>query len=471
MKLFSSLLILAVSAAALTPDDFEIKELPGLKEELSFKQYSGLMPIGDEHNTSLFFWFVESQKAPTTDPVVFWTNGGPGSSSVAYGFWTEHGPFRLEEGADGEPYPILYNESWNKIASVLYVEMPTGVGFSFSEDTSHYKNITDAEASHDTFHFLLAFFKVFSQFKPNPFYVTGESYGGHYVPTLCTRILDEPNEMNMKGFLIGNPGINSDWYYNVNEYAFVTFMWSHGLIPQPAYAAAVKACKWDTFQGDCAKDFTHPTIECKAATMKATKYIPSPLDPYDVLAPTCQPGDGTRSEGDAFVSAYTPQLDALRKANNLSLSYDPCIKTFTNKYMNQPAVLKAIHADKGDGRKWPEHPRGWKYDEGPAGAKNDIALLFPHFFEKAANWSIAVVSGTADAAVPFIGTERWMNCLGRPVKNDFRPWKLNGDVAGMIKDYDQMSFVTVKGCGHTIPTYCPEAGYAFFANWIQNSWD
>ena len=203
--------LLAATAAALTPDDFEIKELPGLKEEIGFKQYSGLMPIGDEYNTSLFFWFVESQKDPANDPLAFWTNGGPGSSSVAYGFWTEHGPFRLQEGADGNPYPVLYNESWNKIASVLYVEMPTGVGFSFSHDESHYSNITDAEASHDTFQFLLAFFKVFKQFKSNPFYVTGESYGGHYVPTLATRILDEPNDINMKGFLIGNPGINSDW--------------------------------------------------------------------------------------------------------------------------------------------------------------------------------------------------------------------------------------------------------------------
>jgi carboxypeptidase C (cathepsin A) len=80
-----------MSAAALTPDGFEIKSLPGPKDPISFKQYSGLMPIGGGYNTSLFFWFVESQKDPTTDPVAFWTNGGPGSSSVAYGFWTEHG--------------------------------------------------------------------------------------------------------------------------------------------------------------------------------------------------------------------------------------------------------------------------------------------------------------------------------------------------------------------------------------------
>jgi len=80
------------------------------------------------------------------------------------------------------------------------------------------------------------------------------------------------------------------------------------------------------------------------------------------------------------------------------------------------------------------------------------------------------VSGDADAAVPFLGTERWMECLQRPVANDWRKWELDGDVAGMIKDWDHISLVTVKGCGHTIPTYCPEAGYAFFANWLNGTW-
>ena len=35
------------------------------------------------------------------------------------------------------------------------------------------------------------------------------------------------------------------------------------------------------------KDFTHPTAACLAATKKCLQYVPSPLDPYNVLAPTC----------------------------------------------------------------------------------------------------------------------------------------------------------------------------------------
>ena len=45
-----------------------------------------------------------------------------------------------------------------------------------------------------------------------------------YVPMIAKAILDHgaPLLNRTKGFLIGNPGINSDWYYNVNEFAYIT---------------------------------------------------------------------------------------------------------------------------------------------------------------------------------------------------------------------------------------------------------
>jgi len=44
---------------------------------------------------------------------------------------------------------------------------------------------------------------------------------------------------------------------------------------------------------------------------------------------------------------------------------------------------------------------------------------------------------------------------------------LNGDVAGAVKRYDGMDLITVKGCGHTIPTYCPAAGFYMLDNWLN----
>lgn len=426
------------------------------------------MPINDGHGTEIFFWFVVSQNAPKTDPVVLWMNGGPGASSVAYGFWTEHGPFRLADDGAGGYAPELYEYSWNKRANVLYIEAPTGVGFSFSSNASKYENITDAESSMDNFRFLENWFECFDSFSTNDFYITAESYGGHYGPTLAEQLIDNENKINMKGLLIGNPGINSDWYFNVNEFAFVTFMYGHGLIPSPAFDKAHKACGWERFLSSCSEDFTHPSAECKSATGAALKYVPSPLDPYDVLAKTCQ---SDANKADEFVSQYTPHLAAMRSKYNMDIKYNPCISHFTPEYLNRKDVLKSIHADEHYTRKWPAHPANWNYNEGPAGAKKDIALLFPKFFAKRPDWKVAVVSGTADAAVPFIGTQRWMECLHRPVTNDWRAWHLDGDVAGMVKDWDHISLITVKGCGHTIPTYCPAAGFAFFDNWMKDNWN
>ena len=61
------------SASKLPPtaDSFLIDSLPTLGGSFSpgFKQYSGFMPLGDAAGTHLFFWFVESQRDPATDPV------------------------------------------------------------------------------------------------------------------------------------------------------------------------------------------------------------------------------------------------------------------------------------------------------------------------------------------------------------------------------------------------------------------
>jgi len=452
----SVLLLLALSTtAAATKDDYEITSLPGLEATLSFKQYAGLMPLQDDAGTEMFFWFVESQRNPREDPVVFWTNGGPGSSSVAYGFWTEHGPFRLERNNAGQVVPAVYDYSWNRIANVVYLEMPTGVGFSSSRDPAAYTNITDEQSAIESHTFLRRFFEVFSDFKSNPFYVTGESYGGHYVPNLSEKLLDDDLGLDVKGFLIGNPGINSDWYYNVNEYAFVTFMWSHGLIPAREYLDAHTVCGWERFFTNCTEDFTHPSAECQNATAAAVSLIPKPLDLYDVLAPTCQSNSQR---------AHVPFVRHMREKYGIE-TYDPCITDLTPEYINSPEVMKALHIDTTD-RTWPQTPREWSYNQGSAGEKKDIRQLFPRFFKEAPAWKIWVVSGTADAAVPFLGTERWMNCLGRKRVGEYRPWYVNKDVAGMVMDWEGISLVTVKGCGHTIPTYCPEKGYVFFSNYL-----
>ncbi len=40
--------------------------------------HAGYLTVDDERGRRLFYYFVESERDPGTDPVVLWLNGGPG---------------------------------------------------------------------------------------------------------------------------------------------------------------------------------------------------------------------------------------------------------------------------------------------------------------------------------------------------------------------------------------------------------
>jgi len=86
---------------------------------------------------------------------------------------TEHGPFR--PNPDGttlsmNPY------SWNRIANIIYLEAPIGVGFSYATNPSYNYHSDDNSTAFDNYAFLQGWFKKFPEYRINDFYVTGGTF-------------------------------------------------------------------------------------------------------------------------------------------------------------------------------------------------------------------------------------------------------------------------------------------------------
>jgi carboxypeptidase C (cathepsin A) len=83
--------------------------------------------------------------------------------------------------------PIHNPYSWNNNASVLFLDQPINVGYSYGDDS-----VSDTvAASKDVYALLVLFFKQFPEYKDLEFHIAGESYAGHYIPVfasgeLCT---------------------------------------------------------------------------------------------------------------------------------------------------------------------------------------------------------------------------------------------------------------------------------------------
>ncbi|XP_038693672.1 serine carboxypeptidase-like 20 [Tripterygium wilfordii] len=439
-------------------EDVLVTHLPGFKDAFPSKHYSGYIEIDNERY--LFYYFVVSEREPKNDPIVLWLNGGPGCSSFD-GFVYEHGPFNFETGKPHGSLPTLRLNpySWSKVSNIIYLDSPVGVGFSYSKGKTKYVT-GDRKTAIDTHTFLVKWFKLYPEFVNNSFYIAGESYAGVYIPTLAVEIIQGikdgiETKINFKGYMVGNGVID------VTDIAFHTdvkiqFMNGMGLISDDLFEDIQVACKMDND-----KD------QCNYYLSKAAKIIDG-MNKYNILEPCYHPPkeNGNSTSMPLLVRNRTIDLNNFAGLWTNSKGIDDCFNDeVATTWLNNALVRKAIHAEPVD------MIGHWVIvSENILNSyEKDLGSMIPYHRElTTAGYRALIYSGDHDMIVPFTGTQRWIKSLGYEIVDEWRPWLVNDQVAGIIQGYNhELTFLTIKGAGHRVPNSKPQEALHFYSRWLD----
>jgi len=422
----------------------KLTTFPGFPEVPSFDIYSGYLDVPNSNGKSLHYVFLESQNDPANDPLLLWMNGGPGCSSMD-GLFYEHGPYVFV----GQGTQLVVNPyAWNTNASVIYLEAPAGVGFSILGNPSN-NYTTDQITAHDNLLALLQFFKGFYEYRNHPFYISGESYAGIYVPTLALSILNYNSyspfaPINLVGIAVGNGC--TDWNVDTTP-ALMKMLWTHGML-SPYWNTQLEQ------QCDNYNDFS--SIGCQNVTNYVYGEVIPNLNIYGLYG-VCYPGPSTEQN-------YWDNQQRLSFLLKRGLNEIPPCAAWEgiNPYLNNPLVQKAFHIDPSI-TEW-NFCVNLDYD---SDYEHGSYYTYPDLINAGLN--ILIYSGDTDGAVPLIGTREWIRNLNLGILEPYRSWYVDEEVAGYTILYTGLRLVTVKGAGHIVPQDKPAQAHHMLMSWLQGT--
>ncbi|KAJ6027783.1 hypothetical protein N7499_001241 [Penicillium canescens] len=429
-------------------------------------QYTGWLDIGHKH---LFFWYFDSQNDPVNDPLTLWMNGGPGASSML-GLFQEIGPCLINEHGNGtfrNPW------AWNRNSSLLFVDQPAGVGFSYVDEGCDIPR-DSKEAAVDMHHFLQIFLsEIFPDKLSSDVHLSGESYAGKYIPYLGAEILTQneryPQEtqVNLKSCLVGNGFMSpKDTFYGYWE----TLCTTNPGVSTPVFnktrcdimATNMPRCM------DVADTCIHnpDTDICNTASSVCMDGVTSWYEN--------ESGEGGRNRFDItgscvvdnFCYKETEQIEQYLNSPAVWAALSPPDEVKEYK-IESDAVMKAF----------------WTTPEGMTYSSDAVLLLLSrgvHFL---------AYQGNLDLACNTAGSHRWANSLSWKGQVEFsakslQPWisKVDGrdEVVGTTKEVrvqfdghtkvaSRFALVTVDGAGHLLPQDRPDVAFDILTRWITGA--
>jgi len=468
---FAVLLLSAFVLADTTPRSQALLDpntIPGLNFVPNFDQYAGYINL-EGTTKNIFYWFFTSQNSPSTDPVLLWLQGGPGCSGLGDGLFLEHGPYY--------PNPIFTNKTveltnnfytWNQKANIIYIESPCGVGFSYGTNLPSDYKTNDNITAVDNYMFLQGFFDIYNDFASNDFWITGESYGGVYIPTLAYQVLTNgsdtqlANNLKRGGLMLGNPVTNCDSPSYTGSGNVLSLDTQVNLYYWHGMTSRVKYDEWNT--KGCNTADPHRLSDCYllyAEIETGIGHLDQPLQSSE------RSGLDKRIQPSASINPDMLYYSYCSGNGTLDFAVDIVPDCFglddqVSTYLNDPAVQSAINAQP---TQWVECTSQLFYRKLNMPVTNYLEI----FFDVAPEMRILYYSGDVDlATVPFAQTQRCLETMNRPIVEEWRPFTINKEVVGYVETYDRYTYATIKGAGHEAPQFQPAAAYLLFTTFLED---
>jgi carboxypeptidase C (cathepsin A) len=484
-SLAAALLLLAGHHAALaaprksSKGEFLVDKATVAKHAPAFNSFDGDIFAGhipmrqkNGNDGELYFMMFDATEKFHDDTIIVWLNGGPGCSSFAGGLFFEMGPITVPIRPAGymgskKLAPLVPNEyAWTKASAVMYLEQPAGVGFS-----SGIEPRSEDDLSSDFYFFFQNFLDIFTDYRDKRLFIVGESYAGHYAPSMAHKLhqmnkknKDPARHINLAGVGVGNGWVDA----KVQGEAVIDYAYWHGMID-----ATTKAALHEQFQ--VCLDGGVP----KAPLFHAFN-VPDECGTMGAVLSAAGAGalKGPWRGGPNTYDVTTWDLYPVLLGRNGTI----------DNFFNNPEIRKAIHA--------PTNVMVWEQCIPGAGRRRlsvdgtgettgeDVALfhhptdrmlmleddrplsVMPYISELLDDAGVDVLfyNGDRDMSCCIQGSEKLLNEMSwsgqknwlNPYVNQRGLWVVDNEVAGYGKGYKNLQFVAVYNSGHLVPYNVPK---------------
>jgi len=481
-------MMLSALSTLAAPAEHEISSLPGWGGPLPSRMYSGYIDVGAAAKQPMpmhvHYVFIEKEEQldAGADPTILWTNGGPGASSM-FGLLAELGPLLLNENSLSTPdfkrsgVPTLFSNphAWTRLGSVVIFDCPPPVGFSYCADPSgagtSCGDWDDERMAAVQYAALKGWFDLFPERRSKPLFLTGESYAGIYVPKLAQQILDhrDPDVYpQLRGFAVGDGclGTESGICGGDKPWWNLLFLYGHGQI---------STLLWESILRECGEQhLKFGTGESPAGCSAALARVGGEAGGYFAygLYDDCIYQEGLRRSrrrlgvrSDGSVGGLAARLGLGAKEVGGALNDYACGGGDAQSvWTNQSSVRAALHV--------PLNSFFFNGDNGAGMVYRSTEPNLMPFYRRVAKESelrVLIYNGDTDPSINSFAAQNWTSHLGFTPTQPWRAWTIDGcrRMGGYVTRYaERLDYLTIRGAGHMVPEFKPEAAYAFLEAWL-----